>query len=73
MNQSNDQSEARSDHSTLWTYKELAAFLKVSESKLRHDTMSRRIPFVRLAGRSVRFVPQQIQSWLADQAVNARG
>jgi excisionase family DNA binding protein len=63
-----------SDHQErLWSYSDLAMFLRVSESKLRHDVMARKIPHVRLAGRAVRFVPQQIHTWLADQAVNARG
>lgn len=69
-----ENSSNNSDHQDrLWGYSDLAMFLKVSESKLRHDVMSRKIPHVRLAGRSVRFVPKEIHAWLADQAVGARG
>jgi len=47
----------------LWTYVELSRFLKVSQSKLRHDVMNRKIPFKKI-GALVRFDPGEIVAWL---------
>ncbi|HOU97006.1 MAG TPA: helix-turn-helix domain-containing protein [Bacteroidales bacterium] len=44
----------------LWTFADLALFLQVSESKLRHDVMEGEIPCIRI-GRSVRFDKNQIE------------
>lgn len=41
-------------YSSLWTFTDLARFLKVSESKVRHDTWVGKIPCIRI-GKSVRF------------------
>jgi excisionase family DNA binding protein len=48
---------------TLWTYKDLARFLKVSEAKVRHDVMDRKIPFIKI-GRSIRFDKNQMAEFL---------
>ncbi len=45
---------------TLWKFSDLAEFLKVSESKLRHDVLEGRIPCIRI-GKAVRFDKQQIE------------
>ncbi len=51
------------DPDILWTYKDLARFLRVSEDKVRHDVMDRKIPFIKI-GRSVRFHKNQIAEFL---------
>jgi len=51
------------DPDILWTYKDLARFLRVSEAKVRHDVMDRKIPFIKI-GRSVRFHKNQIAEFL---------
>lgn len=45
---------------TLWTFADLALYLQVSESKLRHDVLEGEIPCIRI-GRSVRFDKNQIE------------
>ena len=45
---------------TLWRFSDLAEFLKVSESKLRHDVLEGTIPCIRI-GKAVRFDKQQIE------------
>ena len=49
-----------SNSDTLWKFSDLAEFLKVSESKLRHDVLEGRIPCIRI-GKAVRFDKQQIE------------
>lgn len=51
------------EYMNLWTYGDLASFLKVSEQKLRMDVMKRKIPFKKI-GRLVRFDPIEIIQWL---------
>lgn len=47
----------------LWTCVELSRFLNVSQSKIRHDVMDRKIPFKKI-GTLVRFDPVEIFAWL---------
>lgn len=47
----------------LWTCLELSRFLNVSQSKIRHDVMDRKIPFKKI-GTLVRFDPVEIVAWL---------
>jgi excisionase family DNA binding protein len=48
---------------TLMTYKDLAAYLKCSEGKLRQSVMNRKIPFIKIGG-SVRFDKSIIDDFL---------
>lgn len=45
------------------TYRELAAAMGTTESALRKLVMRKRIPYVKI-GKSVRFIPEEIQAWL---------
>ncbi len=57
----------------LLTYRDLASFLKVSESKLRRDVSAKRIPFTRVSGRSIRFKKSVIEIWLRDHTYFPKG
>lgn len=48
----------------LWTPRDLADYLSVKESVVRYWVRNREIPFVRI-GRQIRFVPEDIQEWIA--------
>jgi|GEM_PF-6958101 len=56
--------------SKLFTYKEAAAILTVSQSFLRQKVMRNKIPY-RKIGRSVRFTPEDIEAII--EAVPAKG
>lgn len=49
--------------SSLLTYREVAAWLSISESYVRRLVMHRKIPIVKI-GRSVRFRPTDIEQWI---------
>lgn len=57
----------------LWKYSDLAKFLCVSEDKLRRNVMNGEIPYIKVAGRTVRFDPAQIREWLAKNSIQVRG
>jgi excisionase family DNA binding protein len=58
-----------SDGTLLMTVREVAALTGFSEGTLRHWVSQRRIPFVRISDRCVRFLPADIQAWLAAKRV----
>lgn len=50
----------------LWTVKDVAAFLCVSENTVRNKVAAETIPFIRV-GALIRFDPADIRRWLEDQ------
>ena len=48
---------------------EAARMLGITMSRLRQLCSARRIPFVKLAGRSVRFDPRRLDAWIHNQSV----
>ena len=56
------------DNSTLWNYSDLSAYLKLSENTLRRYVMDRRIPFIKIGNKAIRFKPDQINAWLKNQS-----
>ena len=47
----------------LWDSRDVARFLKVSESWVRHRVAANAIPFMRVGGWMVRFHPAKIRGW----------
>lgn len=47
----------------LMTYRELAAYLNMTERTLRRHVAAKKIPFAKI-GRSVRFDKSKIEAWL---------
>jgi excisionase family DNA binding protein len=45
--------------------------LAISETTLRAWQQAHRLPFLKIGG-TVRFVPEEIRHWAAEQAVDAR-
>ncbi len=48
---------------TLWTADEVAAFLRVSVSWVRHRVAANKLPHHRVGGWMVRFDPAEIRAW----------
>lgn len=57
-----------SDFATLWTYKDCAQFLSMSENTLRRHTAAGLVPHLKVGPRLVRFVPAVVQEWAAQKA-----
>lgn len=57
---------------SLMRYKDLARYLQVSQTKLRHDVMMGIIPHVKI-GACVRFVKSDIDGWLKKNAIMPEG
>jgi excisionase family DNA binding protein len=53
----------------LMTVREVAALTGFSEGTLRHWVSQRRIPFIQISDRCVRFLFDDIQAWLAAKRV----
>jgi len=53
----------------LLTVKELADLLQCSTDQVYRLTGKNRIPYLRVAGGSIRFDPVEIQNWLDEQKV----
>jgi excisionase family DNA binding protein len=53
----------------LLTVREVASLTGFSEGTLRHFISARRIPFVRISARCVRFRPGDIEGWISDMIV----
>lgn len=51
----------------LWTYKEVARYLSLSESHVRRLVSQNRIPSMKIGG-SRRFDPEQVRQWVRSQA-----
>jgi excisionase family DNA binding protein len=58
-----------SDGKLLMTVREVAAVTGFSEGTLRHWVSQRRIPFIRISDRCVRFLLADVQGWLAAKRV----
>ena len=52
-------------HDHLLDVREVAAFLGLAEGTIYHLVSQRRIPFVRLSGRCLRFRPSDLEAWIA--------
>lgn len=52
------------DNKKMLNYEELAAVMGVSKSTLRKWVHFRKIPYRKLNGRLVRFMPEEISAWL---------
>jgi len=48
----------------LWTYQQVAEYLGVPVGTVYAWVSQRRIPFIRISGRCVRFDPEAINAWL---------
>jgi excisionase family DNA binding protein len=57
------------DGKLLMTVRDVAAMTGFSEGTLRHWVSQRRIPFVRISDRCVRFLLADIEAWLAAKCV----
>jgi len=53
----------------LLTAAEVAELTGFSEGTIRHWTSQRKIPFLRISGRCVRYSRRDIESWLAEKLV----
>jgi excisionase family DNA binding protein len=51
----------------LWNSAEVATYLRVSESWVRHRVAAGSIPFRRVGGWLVRFVPGELKDWALSQ------
>ena len=49
--------------------RDAAAYLGTSERHIRRLVGERRVPFVKLGGSKIRFLPDDLDSWLASQRV----
>ena len=54
------------------TYPEAAVLLALSPQTLRQYVMCRKIPFYKI-GKSVRFSESELETWLAEKRIPARG
>ena len=61
------------EESGLWGVGEAAAYLGCSVLTLRSWCSRRRVPFVRVGGRLVRFRHRDLEAWVEAQAVPAKG
>jgi excisionase family DNA binding protein len=53
---------------TLWTSDDVAAFLRVSTSWVRHRVAAGKLPHLRIGGWMVRFDPDEIRAWATKPA-----
>lgn len=53
----------------LWDKKQVALYLKCSVETIKKQVQARRIPFVKLSARCIRFRRQDIEKWLADRTI----
>jgi excisionase family DNA binding protein len=60
-----------SDEKILLTVREVVVLTGFSEGTLRHWVSSKKIPFVRISNRCVRFQKDAILRWLAEKSVGA--
>lgn len=54
---------SRRSDSGMWTTEDVAAFLKVSVSWVRHRVAANKLPHHRVGGWIVRFEPAEIRAW----------
>lgn len=59
------------DDEPLWTVRRTARYLSVSETTVRAWQQAHLLPFLKVGG-SIRFVPEEIRQWAANQAVAPR-
>jgi excisionase family DNA binding protein len=57
------------DESRLWDANDLAQYLGLSVSWVRHAVSKGRIPCVRVGGWAVRFVPAIIKAWATESGM----
>jgi excisionase family DNA binding protein len=55
---------------SIFTYNELAEYLKVQPGTLRKWVMDKKIPFIKIGGKSVRFKKTDIDNWLEYQRID---
>lgn len=53
----------------LWSIKQAALKLSVSEKTLRDWVYKRKVPFVKV-GNLVRFIPSEIEEWIQERSVS---
>jgi len=54
----------------LLTVKEVSKMLKMSESSIRRLIFYKKIPFIKLGYKTIRFDPVEIEKWLREKSVN---
>jgi len=54
----------------LLTIKEVSKMLKMSESSIRKLIFYKKIPFIKLGYKTIRFDPVEIEKWLREKSVN---
>jgi len=64
-----DQAEKISKERILLTAKEVADLTGLAEGTIRHFCCRRKLPFIRISSRCVRFERTSIESWIAAMAV----
>jgi len=57
----------------LLTIEDVARITGLSAGSLYHFVSQRRIPFIRLSARCIRFRREDIEKWIADKLVPPRG
>ena len=58
------------DPERLWTIDEAAYYLKLSRSAVEIKVQTRKIPFMRLSRKCVRFRKEDLDAWLEGRACN---
>ena len=58
-----DQDDQQKPLGTLWNADDVAGYLRVSISWVRHRVAANKIPHRRVGGWLVRFVPAEIRTW----------
>ena len=54
-------------NTTLLTYNQAAALLNISPGTLRRWVMQKKIPYIKLLNRSVRFEAKELERWVKQQ------
>jgi excisionase family DNA binding protein len=62
-----------SDEKILLTAAEVAKLTGFAEGTIRHFTSERKIPYVRISARCIRFRRSDIDSWLQQKLVPVKG
>ena len=57
----------------LLTIEDVARITRLARGSLYHFVSERRIPFIRVSARCIRFRREDIEKWIADKLVQPRG
>ncbi len=52
----------------LWKVADVVRFLGMSEAWVRREQQEGRLPYVKLGGHAIRFMPEKIKAWAEAQA-----